>query len=173
MDEELVATPTKGQGSEKNPFQSPKARQERDPRKRSELVFWGIAAALLIGCGLLFAWSPILGVVIAVPFVLPGLANSYLEMCFRRDFDGSAYPVEQLRSVVIGFAQLIPLVALAVLIHFGTIEVVVANARATMPGGAEAWDVMGGAVLGLMIGLGFYVLGTLALLGWKLGRIRK
>ncbi|WP_146119207.1 hypothetical protein [Blastopirellula marina] len=156
-----------------NPFQSPETAPERSDRKRPELLFWGIATAIIVGCGILAALIPMLGIILAILILLPGLVNSYVELCWRRDYSGSASTEDQILAVGLGFVQLVPFAAVAALIYFGTIQAVVAHARATIPGGAEMWDVMAGAMLGLLVGGTFYVLGILIFIGWKMSRLSR
>ncbi|WP_147274235.1 hypothetical protein [Bremerella cremea] len=116
--------------------------------------------------------TPVLGMVVGLLIVLPGLINSYVD-CRRRLLTGPSDALDQWGTMVVAFLQLIPLGGLGVFAMFVIAEAIVAYAKATMPGDVSAWDVMGGYLYGLIGGVLTYIAGVVAIVTWKIVRLNK
>ncbi len=155
-----------------NPFDSPTVEKFTFKERGAWHVFGGLAIFLCADCLLLAWFLPSVAMVVAMLVVLPGLANGYIDYR-RRLLAGPVDGLTQWGTVVVAFLQLIPFVPLGGFVMFLIGEAVVAYARATMPDGVSAWDVMAGYLFGLVGGILTYVAAVLVMLVWKVIRLSK
>ncbi|PQO39903.1 hypothetical protein DTL21_03990 [Bremerella cremea] len=155
-----------------NPFDSPNVEKFTFKERGTRNVFWGLTIFLCANCLLLAWFLPGVAMVLAMLVVLPGLANGYIDYR-RRLLAGPVDGLTQWGTMVVAFLQLIPFVPLGGLVMFLIAEAVVAYARATMPDGVSAWDVMAGYLMGLIGGILTYAAAVLIMLVWKVIGLNK
>ena len=155
-----------------NPFESPQIKKATFDEHGTWQVYWICTIFLVVGCFVLGWLAPVLAMVVGLLIVLPGLINSYVDYR-RRLLAGPSDALDQWGTMVVAFLKLIPCGGLGVLAMFVIAEAIVAHARATMPDGVSAWDVMGGYMIGLIGGVLMYIAGVLAIVTWKFVRLNK